>query len=65
MQIDDMQGEAITIDELEQVQGGGGVPDEYEGPNFYEQDPPKVVPNDRHLYNVSFDYPKRPFEQPR
>jgi hypothetical protein len=64
MQIDDMQGEAITLDELEQVQGGG-VPDDYEGPNFFEQQGPVVKPNDQFLFGADFDYPKKPFEQPR
>lgn len=66
MQIDDVPGETMTLDELKQVHGGGGVPDEYEGPNFYEQDPPVVTPNDRFLFDAGFDYPKKKsFEQPR
>ena len=68
MQIDDMAGEAITLDELEQVQGGarsGGVPEEYEGPNFYEQQGPVLTPNDEFLFGVETPYPTKPFEQPR
>jgi hypothetical protein len=65
MQSDDKQGSVITLDELAQVTGGGGAPEEFEGPNFYEQDPPVVTPNDRFLLGVESDYPKRPFEQPR